>query len=78
MMVGLVRQNRLHLSDWQAEIGRDVGFIDAGFPIHSVSSAGRQPVDGGPAVFFESAPPGLEEIWIAPDKRLDRRTVVMD
>ena len=28
-----VGQNRLHLRDRQPEIGRDVGFIDAGFPI---------------------------------------------
>ena len=32
-MVRRVRQNRLHLRDRQPEIGRDVGFIDAGFPI---------------------------------------------
>ena len=28
-----VGENRLHLFDWQPEIGRDGGFIDAGFPI---------------------------------------------
>ena len=32
-MVRRVGQNRLHLRDRQPEIGRDVGFIDAGFPI---------------------------------------------
>lgn len=32
-MVRRVGQNRLHLRDRQPEIGCDVGFIDAGFPI---------------------------------------------
>ena len=32
-MVRRVGQNCLHLRDRQPEIGRDVGFIDAGFPI---------------------------------------------
>ena len=32
-MVRRVGQNRLHLRDRQPEIGRDVGFIDTGFPI---------------------------------------------
>ena len=32
-MVRRVGQNRLHLHDRQSEIGRDVRFVDAGFPI---------------------------------------------
>ena len=32
-MVRRVGQNRFHLRDRQPEIGRDVGFIHAGFPI---------------------------------------------
>ena len=32
-MVRRVRQNRSHLRDRQPEIGCDVGFIDASFPI---------------------------------------------
>ena len=36
-----VGQNRLHLRDRQPEIGRDVGFIHAGFPIFNYVIGGH-------------------------------------